>query len=189
MDRAVGLLMIFEQGDQGPRGGHGGAVERVHKFGALLARCPTADAQSPGLVIRAVGSRGDFPPVPSVSSSGHPRFQVKFPVGWSTQIARAGVDDTIGDLKFLKQALFDFYDLVVERVGSLQRRCRESEHLDLGELVDAVDAAGGPAVSSGLGAETVGDSGATEREVVDFENLVFERTAECDISRRAIAEL
>ena len=149
MNRAVGSLMVFEQGDQGSRGGYSGAVERVHKFCTFLAGSSAADSQTPGLVIGAVGSRGDFTPIPTVSSTGHPGLQVKFPVGWSTQIARAGVDDTIGDLKCLEQPLLDFYDLVVERVGSLERWGRKSEHLDLGELVDAVDAAGAPAGSPG----------------------------------------
>src|SRR5918998_192597 len=51
-------------------------------------------------------------------------------------------------------------------------RCREGEHLDLGELVDAVEAAAGAAVGAGLRAEAVGEPGEAYGEFLVLYYLV-----------------
>ena len=68
-DRAVGLLIIFQDGDQGPADGHGRAVERVDERGSLFALLAIADAQPPGLVVGAVRGAGHF----AVFAGGSPR--------------------------------------------------------------------------------------------------------------------
>ena len=43
-DAAVGLLVVFEEGDHGSRDRDGGAVERVDELRALLVRLLAANA-------------------------------------------------------------------------------------------------------------------------------------------------
>src|ERR1019366_3181875 len=57
-DRAVGVLVGLEDGDQRSPDGHRGAVEGVHKLRAALGA--GAAIETPRLEVGAVRARGDF---------------------------------------------------------------------------------------------------------------------------------
>src|SRR5438105_7848682 len=57
---AVGLLVVFENGDDRPCAGDRGAVEGVGELRPLGVGRFEANAEASGLVIGAVRSRGDF---------------------------------------------------------------------------------------------------------------------------------
>ena len=65
---------------------------------------------------------------------------------------------------------------------ALVRRA-EGEHLDLGELMDAVQAAGVAAGSAGLGAEAVRQADVLHRQLQLVEDLVAVHAAERDLGR------
>ena len=62
-------------------------------------------------------------------------------------------------------------------------RQREGEHLHLGELMDAIQPAGGPAVGPGLGAETVADAAELDGQLFGVEDLLGQMPAERDLGR------
>ena len=68
-------------------------------------------------------------------------------------------------------------------MASLWSGVREGEHLDLGELVDAVQAARVPAGSPGLGAETMRQADVLDRQVQLVEDLVAVHAAQRDLGR------
>src|SRR6516164_1913788 len=70
-DRAVGLLVVFEDGEQGARHGHGGAVEGVDEAGALLLGRLVADVEPAGLGIGAVGRAGHFAILAALTAAWH----------------------------------------------------------------------------------------------------------------------
>ena len=53
-DGAIGLLVVFEHGDQGPTDGDRGAIERVDEACPFFSLDLVADVESPGLVVGAV---------------------------------------------------------------------------------------------------------------------------------------
>ena len=70
---------------------------------------------------------------------------------------------------------------LVDRLALLRRA--EGEHLDLGELVDAVQAARVAARRPGLGAEAVRQADVLERQSRLVEDLVAVHAAERDLGR------
>ena len=68
-------------------------------------------------------------------------------------------------------------------MASLSLGQREGEHLDLGELVDAVQPAGGPAVGPGLGAEAMADAAELDRQRLGVERLPGQQAAQGDLGR------
>ena len=66
---------------------------------------------------------------------------------------------------------------------------REGEHLDLGELVHAVQAARRAARGAGLGAEAVADAAQLDRQLLGVEDLVGVHAAERDLGRRHQAQV
>ena len=60
---------------------------------------------------------------------------------------------------------------------------REREHLDLGELVHAIQAARGPAGRARLGAETVADAAQLDRQLLGLDDLPCIQAAERDLGR------
>ena len=66
--------------------------------------------------------------------------------------------------------------MVEHRVAFLGQR--EGEHLDLGELVHAVQPAGGPAVGAGLGAETMADAAELDGQRLGVEDLAGQHAAQ-----------
>src|ERR687894_767360 len=116
------------------------------------------DLQPSRLVVGGVGSAGDL----TVGvAAGHPRFEVVLAVGGPAEITRADVHDPVREAKALKDLLFDAEHLLVHGVGLLGGG--EAEHLDLGKLVNPVEATARAPVGAGLGAETVGEAGEPER--------------------------
>ena len=72
-------------------------------------------------------------------------------------------------------------DLLVDRLALLRRA--EGEHLDLGELVHAVQPARVAAGGAGLGAEAVRQADVLERQFGLVEDLVAVHAAERDLGR------
>ena len=66
---------------------------------------------------------------------------------------------------------------------------REREHLDLGELVDAVEPPAGPARRAGLGAEAVREADVLDRQLGLVEDLVGVHPAEGDLGGADQAEV
>src|SRR5919205_3090574 len=116
-----------------------------------MSRSAAADPESAGLVVGGVGGAGYFP---VVGAARHPGFEVVLAVGGAAEVAGADVHDAVREAEALEDLLLDLHHFVVERLGLF--RCREGEHLYLGELVDAVEAAARTAVGAGLRPETVG---------------------------------
>ena len=71
--------------------------------------------------------------------------------------------------------------LLVDRLALLGRA--EDEHLDLGELVDAVQAARVAARGAGLGAEAVRQADVLQRQLPLVEDLVAVHAAQRDLGR------
>ena len=80
-DRAIGLLVVFQDGHQGPADGDRGAVERMDQLRSFLARVFVANIQPAGLVVGAVGGAGDLAPLASLAAAGHPGLQVELAIG------------------------------------------------------------------------------------------------------------
>src|SRR5436309_2421112 len=80
-DRAVGLLVVLQEGHQRPRAGHRGAVEGVDELGALLAGCLVTDVEAACLEVGAVGRAGHLAVLAVLPPAGHPRLQVVLAVG------------------------------------------------------------------------------------------------------------
>src|SRR6266702_6258891 len=101
-DRSVGLLIVFQNGENGPADSHGRAVERVDEVGPLLPGNLVADIESAGLIVGAVGSAGDFAVFAPFASTGHPGLEVILAIGGTSQIAGARVDDLIRQAQSLE---------------------------------------------------------------------------------------
>src|SRR5207302_1590346 len=106
-----------------------------------------------GLVIGAIGRAGDLAVIAVLTAAGHPGFEVVFAVGRAAEVAGAGVDDVVREAEPLEDALLHAADFLVNRVALFRRA--EREHLDLGELLHAIQAARIAAGGPGLGAEAV----------------------------------
>ena len=169
-DGAVRALVVLEQGDQRAGDGDGGAVEGVDDLVALAVLAAEAGSQPARLEVRAVGCTGDLPIGPAFTSPREPGFDVELAIGGSAQVARRHVDHSVRDLQRLEDVLLDVQELVVDLLGVFGTR--EGEHLDFGELVDAVEPAAFPAVGASLGSEAVGESRELEGQGVLVEDLV-----------------
>ena len=80
-----------------------------------------------------------------------------------------------------KISALELAEVVVHRVALLGQR--EGEHLDLRELMDAVQPARGPAGGAGLGAEAVADAAELDRQLFGVEHLAGVQAAERDLGR------
>ena len=84
-NRAVGLLIVFEDGHHRPRNGNGGAIQGMHHaqslFGPAFASGYSTTAH---LKVRAIRSAGDFSifarrlAILDLAAAGHPGFEVVF---------------------------------------------------------------------------------------------------------------
>ena len=91
-DATVFLLIIFDNSDQRTGNRNRSAVEHVYVFVfTVIIFKPYIEAA--GLIVGAVGGRGNFAPFPAVAS-GNPRFQVPLTVGGSAEVAGTGIDYT-----------------------------------------------------------------------------------------------
>src|SRR5690606_11807632 len=71
-DAAVGLLVVLENGDNGPRYRDGCSVESVGELGSLGLGGLVANAQPPRLVIGAIRRRSHLAELPAFAAAGHP---------------------------------------------------------------------------------------------------------------------
>ena len=188
-DAAVGLLLVFEEGDHGSRDRDGGAVERVDEVRPLLVRQLAADAEPARLKIGAVRGGGDLAPLARFAAAGHPGFEVEFSVGRPAQVAAGDVEHSVRNAQALEDVFLDAQDQFVELVGLGEVRRGEAEHLDLRELMHAVDPLRRLAVSTRLGAEAVRDAGVLQRQLFDVEDVILQHAAERDLGRRDEAEV
>src|SRR5690606_5567406 len=85
---AVGLLVVFQNGDDRPATCEGRPVERVDEAGALLAFDLVADVKPAGLVIGAVARAGHFAELATLAAAWHPGFQVVLAIGGDRKSTR-----------------------------------------------------------------------------------------------------
>ena len=162
-----------------PGDGDGGAVQRVDEVRSLFPFAPEADVQPPRLVVGAVRGAGDFTPFAPFAASRHPGLEVELAVRRPAQVAGGRVDDAVGNPQLVEDLALQLAQLLVHGVALIRQR--EGEHLDLRELVNAVDAARGPAVGTRLGAEAVADAAQLDRQRIGVERLVGVEPAERDL--------
>ena len=174
-DRPIGLLIVLQDRHQRSTDGDRRAVERVDEVRALLPAQFVADVQPPGLVVGAVGGAGDFAPLARLPAAGHPRFQIVLAVGRAAQVAGGRVDHAVGNSQFVEQAAFQFAEVLEHGVALVGQG--EGEHLDLRELVHAVQSPRSPARRAGLGAETVADPAQLDRQLLGVDDLAREQPA------------
>src|ERR671932_1467935 len=137
-----------------------------------------ADREAAGLVVGGVGGAGDL----AVGvTARHPGFEVVLTVGGAAEVAGTDVYDAVRDAQAGKDLLLNTEHLLVHRLRLLRRR--KGEHLDLGELVDPVEAAARAAVGARLGAEAVGEACDPQGEVVSVQDLVCQRSGERYLGR------
>src|SRR5918999_1492565 len=99
-DRAVLLLVVLEDGDQGPTDGACRAIQRVRR--PVAVRVPDPDRQAPGLVVRGVRARRQLT-VPVLA--GEPGFDVVLLGRRRPQLAGAHVHHPVGDAQIPDQVL------------------------------------------------------------------------------------
>src|SRR5262249_36446148 len=108
-----------------------------------------------------------------------PRLEVVFAIRRAPQVAGAGVDDVVRQAEALEDGLLDLQELQVDRLALLRQT--EREHLDLGELMHAIEAPGVPAWGAGLGAEAVGQPDVALWQLACVEDTITMHTAEGDL--------
>src|SRR5215218_6419418 len=144
-DRAVGLLVGLEDGDDPPGGGQG-TVERRNRRGPAVLGAVT-DVETTRLEGRAVRRRGEL----AVGLlRGHPRLDVVLARGARAEIAGGGVDDAIAQAERLQHLLLPAEEPLVLGFGLGGGDI--AEHLELVELMHADDAPGVFAVAARLAA-------------------------------------
>src|SRR5262249_23729386 len=104
-------------------------------------------------VVGTVRRAGHLAVFAFLAPARHPGFEVEFAIRGPAEIAGTGVDDMKGQTEALEDVLLDLEQFLVELFALL---CgTENEHLDLGELMDAIQAAGVAPRGTGLRAEAV----------------------------------
>ena len=159
----------------------------MHEPRSLLARRAVADIQPARLIVGAVRRAGDLAILAVLAAAGHPGFEIELAVGRPAQVARADVEHAVRDAQRLKQVFLDRQHLGVHRTRRFGRA--EGEHLDLGELVNAIQPAAGPAGGAGLGAEAMRQPDVLDRQVRLVEDLVGEHSAQRDLGGADQAEV
>ena len=76
-----------------------------------------------------------------VAAAGHPGFEIELAIGRAAEVAGGGVDHAIGNAQAVEDLAFEIAEVVVH--ASLCSGSREGEHFDLGELMNAIEAARG----------------------------------------------
>ena len=115
------------------------------------------------LEVGAVRGARHLAPVAALAATRQPGLDVELAIGGRAEIAGRDVDHAVRDLELLPDALLDAQQLRVHRLGVL--RAREREHLDLRELVHAVEALALAAGRARLGAVAVRDAGEPDRQL------------------------
>ena len=129
-----------------------------------------ADVEAPGLVVGRVGVRHHFH---VLAGAGEPDLDVALAVRREVAgVAGALVDDAVGQLERLQQPLVVLPELLVDR---LRLVCgADGVHLDLVELVHALDALDVLAPGAGLGAEAGRRGEDPQRQLLLLQRAVHE---------------
>ena len=140
--------------------------------------------QTARLVVRAVRRARDF----AVRvATRHPRFDIVLAIRGAAEVSRRRVDDLVGNFEFVEDFALDSEELLMERFALL--RTAEDEHLDLGELVNAIESARGATRGARFRTEAVADAAELQRELLRVDRLVGEKSAEGDFRRRDEAQV
>ena len=122
-----------------------------------------ADVEPAGLVVGAVRGAGDFAVFAAVAAAGHPGFQVELAIGRAAEVARGDIEHAIRNAEAVEDFAFQVAEVVVHVLALLGQR--EREHLDLGELMHAVQPARRPAGRARFGAEAMADAAQLDRQL------------------------
>ena len=142
-DRPVRLLIVLENRDNRAADRNGGAVERVDELSALFAFGFVANIESARLVVGAVRGAGDFAVFAAVAAAGHPGFEIEFAVRGAAEVAGSDIKNAVRYAEAVEDFALEVAEIIVHVVALIGQR--EGEHLDLRELVDAIEAARGAA--------------------------------------------
>src|SRR5262249_33590081 len=116
-DRAIRLLVVFEDGDDRAADGDGGAVGRVDELRGFLAFYFVADVEAAGLVVGAVRGAGDFAEFAAGAAAGHPGFEVELAIGGAAEVAGRDVENTVGDAEGVEDLALEIAEVVVHVVA------------------------------------------------------------------------
>src|SRR4030042_5350827 len=100
--RAVGVLVKLHERDQNSRRGDNGIIKRVTENVLLRGGIFIAEIHSPGLEFVELAGAVGFA---IIAARGHPCFDIEFLSLASSEVARADVDDTVGQLERLHHSL------------------------------------------------------------------------------------
>src|SRR3712207_3366793 len=132
--RAVLLLVDLQQRYERATYGERGTVQGVEELGPTTV-FSVPDPEAAGLVVGGVGGARDLS---VVVAAGHPSLEVELAVGGAAEVSGADVHHAVREVEILEYPLLYPQHLRVHVFRLL--RGGEGEHLDLGELVDAVEA-------------------------------------------------
>src|SRR6266481_1514611 len=160
-DRAICLLIIFDDSDPGAADGEAGAVERVNKVALAAAFWLIADTGAPrleGFAVRAGRDLSKF------VARRQPDFDVVGFCRSKAHVAGAEQHGAIVQAELLKNGFCISYQRFVLFVAFL--RMGELEELNLLELMLAEDPAGVFSGGAGFGAEAGGPCGDVDGEFI-----------------------
>ena len=106
---------------------------------------------------------------PSVAAAGHPRFQVELAIRRPAQVAGGDIEHAIRNAQAVEDFAFQVAEVVVHVLALLGQR--EREHLDLRELMHAIQPARRPARRARLGAKAMADAAQLDRQLFGFDDL------------------
>src|SRR5262249_34527855 len=115
----------------------------------------------------------------ALATAGHPRFQIILAIGWPAEVSGAGVDDLVRQAQPLPNLLLDVQELLMDALALVG--CTESKHLDLAELVHAIQAARVTTGSAGLRAEAMRQADILQRKLELVQDLITQHAAEGDL--------
>src|ERR687885_1785166 len=184
VEDAGGALVVLQHGDHDARQGEPRAVQRVHVLRLRAGLGPEANLGAAGLEVLEVAARRDFQPL---LAAGRPDFDVQLVGGLEREVTGTHLHDAVAQAKFLADCLG-----VGQQAPELVRRvfrAHELDHLDLVELVPALDAA---YIASGrhllpAPARCVGDMLDRQRRAV--QNLFAVEIRDRDLRRRDEPEI
>ncbi len=140
-----------------------------------------ANIQAACLVVGTVGGAGHFTPLASVAATWHPGLQIEFAIGRASQIAGRRIDHSIRNRQFVEQPALQVAEVIehaVALVGS-----GESEHLDFGELVHAIQPTRRATGRARFRTETVTDAAQLDGQLFGIEDIARHQSTEWDFGR------
>src|SRR5262245_10763152 len=183
-DRAVGLLIVLQDGDQGPPHGETRTVERVRVLRLPLRLRAVADVGAPRLEVLAVGARGDLP---VRVLAGQPDLEVVGLGRREAHVPGAEGDDAVGEPEPLEDLLRIGGELLERLVG--RGGLDDLHELDLVELVLSDQSPHVLPVRARLAAEAGRIRRVGERERPRLEDLAPVQVRQGDLGRRDQVEV